>query len=153
MLILYLWNSFWTSIFYIIFLIFLFWHYNTLNFKQVYLVYNINNWYVGTLLFCSISLKLGLPAFHFLKIQLYFNLDSRLIFVYSIITVFINLFIFIFILVQPVVILLAQHTSFLWVCSLFGSLVFINIFKTWNVVYLLLFSAVTVLIIFMFILL
>lgn len=105
-LLLFLWNSFLTTAFFNLLLVFSFKNYGTIAFYELNLC-KLNIVFI-ILLLVSISWKLGLPIFHFFKIELYKYLLKESIFLFSIMTIIINIFIFIFIFLQYFV-----YTTFL----------------------------------------
>lgn len=143
LLILYLWNSFWTSIFFSIFLISLIYEFNTIIFSEVSLLWTSELNYIAYLFFLSISLKLGLPLFHFFKIQIYYILNIHLMFFYSIITTYINLSLFLIICNFEIFYNFIENTSVLSLFILGGLLILINAFQTWTIYNLFLYSAIT----------
>nr|YP_010147314.1 hypothetical protein K4Z05_mgp38 [Thuricola similis]QQP22125.1 hypothetical protein TSIM_09 [Thuricola similis] len=152
LLILYLWNSFWTSLMFAIFLVLLIYNYNTINFFDVKILWAQSNWYITYVFFFSIFLKLGLPFFHFFKIQVYYLLNIKLIFFYSIITTFTNLC-FLLIISQLNIFILFSENSYIFIILLFGNFfLMINAFKSWTIYNLFLYSAITTLFIFIILL-
>lgn len=143
LLVLYLWNSFWTSLLFAIFLVLLIYHYNSINFVEVKLLWTNSNWDIMYVFFFSVFLKLGLPFFHFFKIQIYYLLNIKLIFFYSIITTFTNLC-FLLIISQLNLFILFSENSYIFIILLFGNFfLMINAFKSWTIYNLFLYSAIT----------
>lgn len=148
LLILYLWNSFWTSLLFIIFLLSLIFYYNTLLFVDIKLLWTSQQWILPYFFFFSIFLKLGLPFFHFFKMQIYYLLDIKLIFFYSIITTYANLC-FLLIISHLELFNLFIENSSIFVIFLIGSFfLLVNSFKTWTIFNLFLYSAITTFIVF-----
>lgn len=149
LLVLYLWNSFLTSIVFVVFLTLLINNYNTLNFYEIALLWKINDTIPVYFFFVSIFLKLGLPFLHFFKIQIYYLLEFKLLFFYSILTTFINILLLLVITTLPFYAQFIQNISML-VIFLIGMLfVMINAFKTWTIFNLFLYSAITTFIVFL----
>ena len=152
LLIFYLWNSFWTSILFSLFLLTLIYNFGTLNFNAVKLLWTNEYWYVAYLFFFSIFLKLGLPLFHFYKLQVYFLLDLKYIFFYSIITTFTNLCILLLISDLDIFLNFTENIS-IFIILLIGNLItVINAFRSWTIFNLFLYSAITTFIVFIVIL-
>ena len=152
LLILYLWNSFWTSIIYILFLTATIYYYGTLNFDELYLVYSPKTWFIAYGFFFSLFLKLGLPFFHFYKLQIYYFFDLKLIFFYSIVTTVTNLIFLIILSNLPIfsMLLFQISTTGFIICGMF--LVIINSFKNWTILNLLMYSSITIFVIMLFLL-
>lgn len=98
-LLLFLWNSFLTTTFFSLLMLYCLLKWGSTGLYELNL-YN-NSLVFIILLLISISWKLGLPLFHFFKIELYLYLLSESIFLFSVTTLFINIFFFFFILSQP----------------------------------------------------
>ena len=97
-LLFFLWNSFLTTLFFNLMLFFVLKSKGTTDFDELNTL-SVNYWVV-TLLLISIFWKLGLPIFHFFKIELYKYLLKESIFLFSIVTLIINTYIYIFIIFQ-----------------------------------------------------
>lgn len=92
----YLWLSFFTLVFFTISILLLSINYGTVNYKEVNYFYISN--YIFYFIFISLSFKLGIPGFHFFKLELYKYLPINTLILFSIFGLVINMFIFFFIL-------------------------------------------------------
>lgn len=152
LLILYLWNSFWTSLMFSIYITLLIYNYNTIYFTDLKILWSESEWYLPYIFFFSIFLKLGLPFFHFFKMQIYYLLNLKLIFFYSIITTLSNLC-FLIIISQLEICKLYIENSYIFLILIIGNvLLLINAFKFWNIYNLFLYSAITTFLIFIILL-
>lgn len=92
----YLWLSFFTLLFFSANLIVLTYSYGTLNFLELRFFNLEHKYYV--LLFIAFFWKLGVPLFHFFKLELYRYLDFIGLVLFSIISLSINSFMFLYFL-------------------------------------------------------
>lgn len=152
LLILYLWNSFWTTLLFGVFLNFLLFKYGTLVFTEIQLLWQISDWYIIYFFFFAILLKLGLPFMHFIKLQIYNFLDWNLVFFYSIVTTLVNFCFLVLLSTNIFFQLFLQNISLLTIILLGIFFVLINWYKSTTLLNLLLFSAVTTSIVFVVIL-
>lgn len=89
MLLLYLFNNFFSTILYLLGMYYIIHYYGTLNFNELnYLSKNVH-WEIYFIIL-SFLIKLSLPGFHFLKIEIYKYLPIDTIIIYSVITLFLN---------------------------------------------------------------
>lgn len=89
MLLLYLFNNFFSTILFLIGMYFIIFYYGTLNFIELkYLKINAH-WEVYFIII-SFIIKLSLPGFHFLKIEIYKYLSFDIIIIYSLLTLLLN---------------------------------------------------------------
>lgn len=151
-LILYLWNSFWTTLLFGTLLNFLIFKYGTLMFSEIHLLWKINNWYISYFFFFALLLKLGLPLMHVIKLQIYNFLDWNLVFFYSIVTTIVNFSFLLLISNYTFFQLFLQNISLLSIIFCGIAFILINSYKSSTLLNLLLFSAVTTSIIFVVIL-
>lgn len=152
LLILYLWNSFWTSLLFALFLILLLYKYGTINFSEILLLWKINDWYVVYFFFFSLLLKIGLPLMHFIKLQIYNFFDWNLVFFYSIVTTLINFSFLIIISNYSFFLLFLQNISLVNILIFANIFILINTYKVWTLLNFLLFSVITTSIVFIVIL-
>ncbi len=76
----------------------------------------------------GLSWKLGLPIFHFFKLEVYKFLLKENVFIFSIVTTLINIFILFFILMQPVILNALYINNFILILVLFSlNLVIVNL--------------------------
>ena len=69
--------------------------YGTLNYRELsYLTLNLN--WACYLLLCAFFLKLGLPSLHFFKLELYQFINFNLLYLYSILSLLLTLYIYFF---------------------------------------------------------
>jgi hypothetical protein len=89
-LLLYLFNNFLTSILYLIGLNFVISYFGTVNFQEL-LFFNVINvsWELYFLVF-SFIIKLSLPGYHFLKIEIYKYLNITNVILFSVISLYLN---------------------------------------------------------------
>lgn len=94
----YLLNNLFTNIFYFIGLIGIIEQFGSLNLNELSLLLdnNVNMNFKIYFLLISFILKLNLPGYHFLKIELYKYLSIENVILFSIMTVYINYFFIIF---------------------------------------------------------
>ena len=108
-LLFYLWNSFITTMLYGIGIFYLCFFVGTLDFYEIYMLFNQKLNLGITLILISLFWKLGLPGFHFFKVEIYKYLDGHHIFFFSLITVTINLILLFFLVTQPVLLLFLSN--------------------------------------------
>jgi hypothetical protein len=96
----YLWLSFFTLIVFACSLIFIIISTGTLNFNELNLLVKYADKFSVTLLLCSIFIKLGLPGFHFFKLDLYRFLQTSTIFYFSIFSLVLNVYLLWFLLIK-----------------------------------------------------
>lgn len=89
MLLLYLFNNFFSTILFLIGMYFIIYYYGTLNFTELKYLTVTSHWEVYFII-VSFMIKLALPGFHFLKIEIYKYLTFDIIIIYSLITLLLN---------------------------------------------------------------
>ena len=102
LLLFYLWNSFITTFIYILGCFFIIQTCGSLDFQEINnfnnkLVYQIN------VIVISLGWKLGLPFFHFFKLEIYKYINKEVIILYSIMTLLSNILIFMILLNQNII--------------------------------------------------
>lgn len=152
LLILYLWNSFFTSLLFALFLILLLYKYGTINFSEIFLLWKVSDWYITYIFFFSLLLKLGLPLMHFIKLQIYNFFDWNLVFFYSVITTLVNFSFLLIISTYSFFLLFLQNISLMSVLLFANIFTVINMYRAWTLLNFLLFSIVTTSIVFIVIL-
>ena len=132
-LLLLLWNNFLTTFFLGMGCYFLLTKYGTTDFNELYL---LTNYSVYVYIFLvGLAWKLGIPLFHFFKLEIYKYLLRENVFLFSISTTLINLLILYFILSQPFVLNTIYLKNFIIVPVLFSiNLVLVNL-KISNILY------------------
>lgn len=88
-LLLYLFNNFIISILFMFAIAHLLYNYGTVQFTELSFFHNTQNIYLISILL-SIIVKLSLPGFHFLKIEMYKYLTLDNVIIFSVITLFVN---------------------------------------------------------------
>lgn len=132
-LLLLLWNNFLTTFFLAIGCYFLLKSYGTTNFRELYLVTNFSV-YVYIFLI-GLAWKLGIPLFHFFKLEIYKYLLRENVFLFSVTTTLINTLILYFLLSQPFILNTVYLNNFLIIPLLFSiNLVLVNL-KIFNVLH------------------
>lgn len=149
----YLWNSFLTSICFTIFLVLNLWLYGTLSYKHLYNLWSVDNWVIPFVLILSIGIKLGLPTLHILKLQIYTILDFKNLFLYAILTIYLNLIVLLNILMLPIVTLSIHYFNIFWFLLALSFTVISYFNQNWNVLNLLMYSSVATFFVFIIILL
>jgi len=89
-LLLYLFSNFLTSVFFLIGIFILIEIVGTISFKELSLIPTSTPSYYLVVLIIGLFLKLALPGLHFLKLEIYKYLDINSVFLFSVITLFIN---------------------------------------------------------------
>jgi hypothetical protein len=137
-LLFFLWNSFLTTVFFNL----LMWY--SLRYNGIISLHELNyfdnNKLFIILLIASISWKIGLPLFHFFKVELYKFLVKESLFMFSMVSTIINIFILLFVISQYFVYSMLLSYSFfsLILLSLLG-VIFVNLNIT-NFLYFLAYS-------------
>jgi hypothetical protein len=89
-LLLYLFNNFLTSILYLVGLNFIITYFGTVNFIELNFFNNVViNWEIYFLIF-SFIIKLSLPGYHFLKIEIYKYLSVTTVILFSVVSLYLN---------------------------------------------------------------
>lgn len=126
-----LWNNFLTTFFIGLGLFFLIKTYGTTDFIELSLISTYTPYiYIYILGICW---KLGLPLFHFLKLEVYKILLRENVFLFSILTTLVNLIILYFLFTQPIVIMTIYTHNWLTISFMFLiSLIVVNL-KLYNI--------------------
>ena len=131
-LLLYLFNNFLTSMLYLFGLSFIISFYGTINFQELtFFNYNNISWQLY-LLIVSFLLKLSLPGFHFLKIELYKYLDISIVILFSIITLYINFLFTLYFFNQNIIFSIINNYKYLTLLLLLSVFFFIHKLKLSN---------------------
>lgn len=88
-LLLYLFNNFLISVFFMFFISHVIYVYGTINFYELQIFSNLNNNYF-IFLILTIIVKLSLPGAHYLKIEMYKYIELESVILFSVTTLFIN---------------------------------------------------------------
>lgn len=113
MLLLYLLNNFFTSILFLFGTIYVVNFYGTINFTELDYLNDVNSYWQIYLLIISFCLKISLPGFHFLKIEIYKYLNIDIVIFFSVITIYINYMFMIFFFNQNIIFVLLNNYKFL----------------------------------------
>lgn len=112
-LLLYLFNNFLTSILYLFGLNYIINFYGTINFYELNFFNFLNsNWYLYFIIL-SFILKLSLPGYHFLKIEIYKYLTLNNVILFSVITLYINFLFTLFFFNQNLIFFVLNSYKFL----------------------------------------
>lgn len=93
-LLLFLWNNFLTTMFLGVSCFFFFKFFGTTSFSELFLLTRNTN--IVYFFMIGLFWKLGLPLFHFFKLELYKYLLNENLFIFSVLTALINIFIFLY---------------------------------------------------------
>ena len=115
----FLWNSFFTSICAGASLGFATYYFGSTSFSLLNSFNQNDTFWCMLFFFLALVWKLGIGGFHFLKLEVYLYLDLGSVIYFSSISLFINLFVFVFFILQP---------SFLLCATTWGSAIFILFF-------------------------
>jgi len=113
----YIWNSYLTTLFFGIGVLGLSYYFGSLDFYFLSF-FKSNNVFL-LLLFVSLCWKLGMPAFHYLKLQIYRYLDCYNLFFFSVYSLLFNLFLFVYFLIQPSTIIFLNYFPILSIIIIF----------------------------------
>jgi len=131
-LLLYLVNNFLTSILYLIGLNYIINFYGTVNFYELNFFNLLNiNWTLYFLIF-SFVLKLALPGYHFLKIEIYKYLSLNNVILFSTVTLYINFLFTLFFFNQNLIFFIFNSYKFFNLLLLFVFFFFIHKLKISN---------------------
>ena len=118
-LLLYLFNNFLSSLLYLIGLYYVINIYGTVNILELNYISNRSNWQIYFLII-SFFIKLSLPGFHFLKIEVYKYLSLDVVIIYSISTLLINFIFITFLFNQGIVYCLLTNYKILNLIAIFS---------------------------------
>lgn len=131
-LLMYLFNNFLTSMLYLFGLTYIISIFGTLNFIELKYLSNINITWQMYLLVLSFIIKLSLPGYHFLKIELYKYLDVTIVIIFSVITLYINYLFTIFFFNQSTIYIIVNSYKYLSLLLLLSFFFFIHKLKINN---------------------
>lgn len=133
MLLLYLFNNFFTTILFLLGIFFVINFYGSVNFNELKFLVNTNVYWQIYFLVISFTIKLSLPGFHFLKIEIYKYLNIDIVILFSVITLYINYSFFIFFFNQNIIFSLLNSFKFLHILLIFIFIFFIQKLKVHNI--------------------
>ncbi len=113
LLLLYLLNNFFTSITFLVGTSFVVSFYGTVNFVELNYVIDVNSHWQIYLLIISFCLKVSLPGFHFLKIEIYKYLSIENVIFFSVVTIYINYVFMVFFFNQNIIFIILNNYKFL----------------------------------------
>lgn len=131
MLLLYLFNNFFSSIMYLFGMYYIVYYYGTLNFVELTYLQKSSHWEIYFII-VSFILKLSLPGFHFLKIEIYKYLTYDVIILYSVLTLFLNYIFIINFFNQNIIYININEYKFFNLLVLFSLTIFIQKLKLNN---------------------
>jgi hypothetical protein len=131
-LLLYLFNNFLTSILYLIGVNYIIVFYGTVNFTELSFFNQFEGKWQIYFLILSFLLKLSLPGYHFLKIELYKYLTVSNVILFSVITLYINFLFTIFIFNQNLIFCTLNYFKVINLLILCGLFFFIHKLKISN---------------------
>jgi hypothetical protein len=131
MLLLYLFNNFFSTISFLLGIHYLVFYYGTLNFTELSYI-NITPHWEFYFVIVSFIIKLSLPGFHFLKIEIYKYLSFDIIIIYSIFTLLLNFTFMVFLFNQPVVYVNLQNYKLFNLFIMLSMVIFIHKLKLNN---------------------
>jgi hypothetical protein len=102
MLLLYLLNNFIASILFLLGIFSVVYYIGSTNFLETNLLNSLDVHYEYYILIISLFIKLSLPGYHFLKVEIYKYLNIENVIFFSVITIYINFFFINFIFSQPI---------------------------------------------------
>lgn len=126
-----LWNNFLTTFFLAFGCFLITWESGTTSFSELALLHTTEG-YVYIFLI-GLSWKLGLPIFHFFKLEVYKYLLKENVFLFSVLTTVVNLVILFFCLGQPVVYSAIYSCNYIVLMIVFASIVTIVNLKLGNI--------------------
>lgn len=100
LIIMYLCTSFFTLICFFIGILVVFYYIGTVDFKEIKLLYSFLPIFVWFIFLSGLCWKLGVPGFHFFKLQIYNFLPLNVVILFSLFSIIINNFVFIFFLMD-----------------------------------------------------
>lgn len=131
-LLMYLFNNFLTSMLYLFGLTYIISIFGTVNFIELNYLSNIKISWQTYLLILSFIIKLSLPGYHFLKIELYKYLDITIVILFSVITLYINYLFTIFFFNQLTIYTIINSYKYLSLLILLSFFFFIHKLKINN---------------------
>ena len=111
MLLLYLFNNFFSTILFLMGMYFIIYYYGTLNFTEFKYLNLKAHWEIYFIII-AFMIKLSLPGFHFLKIEIYKYLSFDIIIIYSLITLIFNYLFITFLFNQNIIYITLQNYKF-----------------------------------------
>ena len=102
MLLLYLLNNFIASVLFLLGIFSIVYYIGSTNFLETNILNSLNVHYEYYILIISLFIKLSLPGYHFLKVEIYKYLNIENVIFFSVITIYINFFFINFIFSQPI---------------------------------------------------
>jgi hypothetical protein len=132
MLLLYLLNNFIASILFLLGIYSIFYYLGSTNFLEVNIVNSLEIHYQFYILVLSFIVKLSLPGYHFLKIEIYKYLNIENVIFFSVITIYINFFFINFIFFQNILFNVINSYKHLHIIFLFIFFFFIQKLKINN---------------------
>ena len=131
-ILLYLFNNFLTSILYLLGVSYIIYFNGTLNFYELTFFNNFHiKWYIYFIII-SFILKLSLPGYHFLKIEIYKYLSLDIVILFSVITLYINFMFTIFLFNQNIIFFTLNSYKFINLLVLLSFFFFIHKLKLSN---------------------
>lgn len=131
-ILLYLFNNFLTSIIYLIGISYIIHFKGTLNFGELTFFNNVSIEWQNYLIILSFIIKLSLPGYHFLKIEIYKYLNLDIVIMFSIITLYINFMFTIFLFNQNIIFFTLNSYKFMNLLILMVFFFFIHKLKLNN---------------------
>lgn len=131
-LLMYLFNNFLTSMLYLFGLTYIISLFGTLNFIELGFISNTTISWQTYLLILSFIIKLSLPGYHFLKIELYKYLDVSIVILFSIITLYVNYLFTVFFFNQLIIYTIINTYKYLSLLLLLSFFFFIHKLKINN---------------------
>lgn len=131
-ILLYLFNNFLTSIIYLIGISYIIYLKGTLNFLELTFFNNVSIEWQIYLIILSFIIKLSLPGYHFLKIEIYKYLNLDVVIMFSIITLYINFMFTIFLFNQNIIFFTLNSYKFMNLLILMVFFFFIHKLKLNN---------------------
>lgn len=139
-LLLLLWNNFLTTFFLGLGTFFIIKSYGSSKFEEILIVTQVS---LSIYIFLvGLFWKIGLPVFHFFKLEVYKYLLKENVFLFSILTTLTNLVIVYFCVLQPLVFNTIYLHNFLFILLIFGILLAVVNLKLTNLLYFLAFSGI-----------
>jgi hypothetical protein len=131
MLLLYLFNNFFSTILYLLGMYYIIYYYGTLNFSELNYLTKSTHWEIYFIVL-SFLIKLSLPGFHFLKIEIYRYLPLDTIMIYSVITLFLNYIFIITFFDQNIIYMNLKEFKLFNLLMVFSIMIFIQKLKLNN---------------------
>jgi len=131
MLLLYLLNNFFSTVTFLLGIYYMIVYYGTLSFSELGYLPKIPHWEIYFLII-SFIIKLSLPGFHFLKIEIYKYLPFNIVIVYSVVTLFLNFVFISFFFNQSIIYINIVEFRLFNLLIIMGLLIFIQKLKLNN---------------------